>query len=83
MGSLGIGEILLILIVAAVVLGPEKLPGLAKKAGKSVRDFRQELRGMEDSVKNEVADVVDLDELEALRQEVQELKDELKDKKGS
>lgn len=78
MGSLGFGEIILILVVAAIVLGPEKLPDLAKQAGRTVRDFRQELRGMEDSVKKEVDEVVDLSEVQALRKEVADLKEELR-----
>lgn len=80
MGSLGIGEIILILIVAAVVLGPDKLPDMAKKAGRTVRDFRQELQGMEASVKKDVDEVVDLSEVEALRKEVEDLKRELQGK---
>lgn len=78
MGSIGFGELILILVVAAVVLGPEKLPELAKQAGKAVRDLRQELRGMEESVKQDVDIGVELKEIDSLREEVKELKKELK-----
>ena len=39
--GLGFGEIILILIVALLVLGPEKLPQLARQVGKGLREFRR------------------------------------------
>ncbi len=38
--SLGTSELLLIGIVALMFLGPRKLPGLARKAGKLMAEFR-------------------------------------------
>ncbi|NNE74323.1 MAG: twin-arginine translocase subunit TatB, partial [Acidimicrobiales bacterium] len=40
MGNLGGGEILVILLVALIVLGPEKLPGAARQVGNVFRQFR-------------------------------------------
>ena len=39
--GLGFGEIALILVVALLVLGPEKLPVLARQAGAGLREFRR------------------------------------------
>ncbi len=39
--NIGPGELLLILIIALVVLGPGKLPDVAASLGKSVREFRR------------------------------------------
>ena len=39
--GLGFGEIILILVVALLVLGPEKLPGLTKQVGTGLREFRR------------------------------------------
>ena len=39
--GLGFGEIILVLIVALLVLGPEKLPQLAQQLGKGLREFRR------------------------------------------
>ena len=39
--SIGPGELILILIIALVVLGPGKLPDVAASLGKSVREFRK------------------------------------------
>lgn len=43
MGFLGIGtgEILLVLILAVIILGPNKLPGYARKMGQLVRAVRK------------------------------------------
>ena len=41
MFGLGFGEVLLVLIVALLVLGPEKLPKLAKTLGRGMREFRR------------------------------------------
>ena len=41
MFGLGFGEIVLVLVVALLVLGPEKLPKLAKQLGRGMREFRR------------------------------------------
>jgi sec-independent protein translocase protein TatB len=49
MFNLGAGEIALILVVALLVLGPKRLPELARGLGKFVREFRRqtdEVRGV-------------------------------------
>jgi sec-independent protein translocase protein TatB len=39
--GLGVGEVVIILIVALVVLGPTKLPQVARQVGKGLREFRR------------------------------------------
>ena len=39
--NIGPGELILILVIALVVLGPGKLPDAASSLGKSVREFRK------------------------------------------
>ena len=39
--NIGPGELILILIIALVLLGPGKLPDVAQSLGKSVREFRR------------------------------------------
>ena len=41
MGSLGTPEIIVIFVVALIVLGPERLPNIAKQLGKSMGEFRR------------------------------------------
>jgi len=44
MFGLSIGEIALICVVALIILGPKKLPELAKGLGKGIKDFQKALR---------------------------------------
>jgi sec-independent protein translocase protein TatB len=41
MFGLGFGEIVVILVLALVLLGPQKLPEVAKQLGKALRDFKK------------------------------------------
>ena len=41
LGSFGIGELVLIGVVALIVIGPEKLPQVARQLGKGLTDFRR------------------------------------------
>jgi sec-independent protein translocase protein TatB len=41
MFGLGFGEILIILVLALILLGPARLPEVAKQLGKGLRDFRK------------------------------------------
>jgi len=38
--SLGFGELVLILIIALVIFGPGKLPGVGRAVGSAMREFR-------------------------------------------
>ena len=48
MFGVGWTEILVILVVALLVLGPNKLPEIAKGLGKGIRDFRKAMNSLED-----------------------------------
>jgi len=39
--GMGMGEVLLILVVALIILGPGRLPEIARKLGQIVRTFRK------------------------------------------
>jgi Tat protein translocase TatB subunit len=41
MGNIGGGEILVIMLLALLVLGPSKLPDAARQLGKAVAEFRK------------------------------------------
>ncbi len=49
--NIGPGELILILIIALVVLGPGKLPDVAASLGKSIREFRRAATDITDAGK--------------------------------
>lgn len=52
MGNLGYGELLLVLIVGLILLGPNKIPEFARQCGRAVNMFKQGLReGIEEEPK--------------------------------
>ncbi len=44
-GTIGTGEILIVLVVALVVFGPKRLPGLGRDLGRGMRDFKRAVSG--------------------------------------
>lgn len=44
-GSLGIGELLLVLGVVLLIFGPKRLPGLGKQLGRGLREFKHSVTG--------------------------------------
>lgn len=54
MFNVGAGELLVILFVALVVLGPEKLPESARKVGNVVAELRRMSQGFQDEVRRAV-----------------------------
>ena len=51
--SLGPAEILVILVIALLVFGPNRLPEIGRQVGRGVREFRK----FQDSIKGDLGDV--------------------------
>ena len=45
MGNLGLSELLAIFIIALLVIGPRRLPEVARGLGEAVRAFQEALKG--------------------------------------
>ncbi len=59
MFGLGFGELLIILVIALIFIGPKKLPELAKGLGKGLREFQNATKGFSeqlDQAKREITD---------------------------
>ena len=50
---MGGSEILVILIVALLFLGPDKLPDAAKTISKTVRDLKKQTRVLQETIEND------------------------------
>jgi Tat protein translocase TatB subunit len=64
MFGIGIQEILVVLVIALVVIGPKKLPELAKSLGKGYGEFRRAFEDMKNTIN---VDINSDDEKERLR----------------
>jgi Tat protein translocase TatB subunit len=56
MFNLGGGEIVVLLLVALLVLGPDKLPDAARTAGKWMREAKSIAGGFQDEMKKAMSD---------------------------
>jgi len=68
MFGMGMPEIMLILAVALVVIGPKKLPGLAKSIGRAMGEFKSATRDFKRSIDLE-------DDLQDVKNSLSDLKD--------
>jgi len=84
MDILGIGfpELILIFIIALMVFGPRRLPEIAAKVGKTVADLRNMSSGLLTEWQREIAVATRVEELEKTRQELDQIKQDLKQTQG-
>ncbi len=54
MFNIGPGELVVILILALILLGPEKLPEAARTVGKGMRELQRATRELRDTVETEL-----------------------------
>lgn len=80
MDILGVGfpELLFIFIIALMVFGPRRLPEIAGKAGKFVRDLRNMSQGFMTEWQREITVAARLEELQEVQRELKETKDSLR-----
>ncbi len=82
MFGLGMPEILLILALALIIIGPKKLPDLAKTLGKSMREFKGAAQDFKNSINMETS-ITDIDPpADEIKKNIEEANKELADKKN-
>ncbi len=78
--KLGFAEIIIVLLVAMVVIGPDKLPYYARNAGKMLQSFRKALNETTEEVRETLDETMGdvLDPIKDLKKEADELQSEMK-----
>lgn len=71
---IGVSEILLIAVMASLLLGPERMPELARSAARTIASWRAELKGMSEQLQEDLQ-VKDLErELAEVRRELDDIR---------
>ena len=82
MFGVGLPELVVIIVVAIIVFGPDRLPEFARQAGRMVRQVRQFTQAARDDLRNELGpefadfEFTDLDPRNAVRKYMQDAWDE-------
>ena len=74
--QLGITELIVIFVVILFVVGPDRLPGYAKKMGEAVSQFRKYSKEATREIKESLVEPLE-DLNKAVRADVQEIRDSL------
>lgn len=54
MFGIGVSELIIIFIIALIVIGPQKLPDIAKALGKAFAEFKKATEEIKNSVKDDI-----------------------------
>ena len=82
MFGIGLPELAVIIVVAVVVFGPDRLPDFARQAGRFVRQVRRFSQAARDDIRAELGpefadfELTDLDPRRAVRKYIEEVWDE-------
>ena len=53
-GSIGMPELIIILVIALIIFGPRKLPELGKSLGRSLNDFKRASTDLQNTLEQEI-----------------------------
>jgi Tat protein translocase TatB subunit len=77
--GIGAGELIIILIIAFIFIGPDKFPSLAKSFGKGLKTFKDTTTDIKKTIYEEVknTDVDKINVVTDLQNEIKKAKEEL------
>jgi sec-independent protein translocase protein TatA len=56
LSNIGVPGLILILVLALIIFGPNKLPEIGRAVGKSIREFKRATEGIASDIKEEITD---------------------------
>jgi len=59
--NIGFPGLILILVIALIIFGPNKLPEIGRAVGKSMREFKKATEGITDDIKKEINEDINKD----------------------
>ena len=77
MFGIGIPEIIVIIVVALVFIGPDKLPGVLRSIGKGLVELKRATSDVRSTVQDEMHKIEEEIELKEIRESAQDLSNEL------
>lgn len=72
--DVGFGEILMLTVLALLIFGPERLPGIARNVGRTIGQIRREASSTFDTLRSEV----EYDELQSFNRDLQAEREDLR-----
>lgn len=72
--DVGFGEILMLTVLALLIFGPERLPGIARNVGRTIGQIRREASSTFDTLRSEV----EYDELQSLNRDLHAEREDLR-----
>ncbi|MEH7108080.1 twin-arginine translocase TatA/TatE family subunit [Bacillus sp. JJ1764] len=62
LSNIGVPGLILILVVALIIFGPNKLPEIGRAFGKSLKEFKKATEGITEDIKEEMTKEVNSDD---------------------
>jgi sec-independent protein translocase protein TatA len=72
-GSLGMPELLLIMVIALLVFGPKKLPEVGRSLGKALREFKKTT----EDIKGKFEEQINAEEFKDIQNDIKDIKKDL------
>jgi TatA/E family protein of Tat protein translocase len=72
-GSLGMPELIVIMVIALLVFGPKKLPEVGRSIGKALREFKKTT----EDIKGKFEEQINAEEFKDIQNDIKDIKKDL------